>query len=184
MSIKNYNLEKLNILIVDDDLHMRQIVRCILYSLGVRNICEAANGADALADMGYFHPDIVISDWNMEPLNGVEFIKLVRSASDSPDPFVPIIMLTAHNELYRVLKARDAGINGYLTKPVSAKSLYMRICSIIDNPRPYIHSHGEHGYFGPTRRHRDVSSAIDLDRRTIPPIEVIYHTSNTPHHVS
>ncbi len=175
MTFKNYNIQKVNVLIVDDDIHSRQIVKGILRPLGVRNIREADNGADALRELKTFAADIVFCDWNMDPLDGLEFTRMVRTASDSPNPFVPIIMLTAHNEFTHVTTARDAGINEYLIKPVTPKSLYARICAVIDNPRPYIRSFGKDHYFGPTRRRRDVPAHVEVDRRKVEPVQVAIH---------
>ncbi|MCW8914571.1 MAG: response regulator [Magnetovibrio sp.] len=172
MTFKNYNIKKVNVLIVDDDVHSRQIVKGILRPLGVRNIQEVDNGADALRVLKHFAADIVFCDWNMTPVDGLEFTRLVRTSTDSPNPFVPIIMLTAHNEFSYVTTARDAGINEYLIKPVTPKSLYARICAVIDNPRPYIRSFGKDHYFGPTRRRHDVPTDAEMDRRKAEPVHV------------
>src|SRR2546423_87136 len=73
----------------------------------------------------------------------------IRSSPDSPDPFAPIVMLSGHTEKARVMQARDAGITEFMAKPVSARSLYARIVSIIENPRPFVRTKD---YFGPDRR--------------------------------
>ena len=96
---------------------------------------------------------MIIADWHMEPLDGLDFVRLVRTAKDSPNPYVPIIMLTGHTEYQRVCEARDAGVNEFLAKPISAKALYMRFASIIDNPRPFIRTKT---YFGPDRRRQNI----------------------------
>jgi CheY-like chemotaxis protein len=158
-----YNLEGLSILIVDDDPNMRKIIRSVLNTLGVKKIDEAGNGAEALRELRHFAPDIIICDWKMEPINGTEFAKLVRTSPDSPNPFVPIIMLSAHTELEHVIEARDVGIDEFLAKPISAKSLYLHIFSVIEHPRPYIRSED---YFGPSRRRRNNPGAVKKERRT------------------
>ena len=160
---KGYNLERLNFLVVDDNRHMRFIVRSILYALGGKAIVEAEDGADAFRVLRTYSADIVICDWKMEPLDGVDFTRMVRTASDSPNPFAPIIMLTGNTEQRRVVEARDAGVNEFLAKPISAKSLYSRIASIIENPRPYVRtSH----YFGPDRRRKQAKFPCS-DRRNV-----------------
>ncbi len=148
-----YNLEKLNFLIVDDNKHMRQILKAILHAFGVKRMDEAADGADAIKELGVFPADMVICDWNMSPLDGMDFVRMVRTGSDSPNPYVPIIMLTGHTELSRVREARDAGVNEFLAKPISARALYARIRSIIENPRQFIRTKA---YFGPDRRRKQV----------------------------
>jgi DNA-binding response OmpR family regulator len=80
-------------------------------------------------------------------------VRLVRTGKDSPNPFVPIIMLTGHTEMHRVIEARDAGVHEFLAKPISAKGLYSRVKSIIERPRPFIRAGL---YFGPDRRRRQI----------------------------
>lgn len=148
-----YNLERLNFLCVDDNKHMRALVKTILHALGSKNVHEAADGADAFKELRHFPADIIICDWNMSPLDGLDFVRLVRTGKDSPNPFVPIIMLTGHTEMHRVIEARDAGVHEFLAKPISAKGLFSRIRSIIERPRPFIRAGL---YFGPDRRRRQI----------------------------
>ncbi|MEE8393358.1 MAG: response regulator [Rhodospirillales bacterium] len=165
MADKAYNLEKLNFLVVDDNKHMRVLVRTILNTLGVRNVTEADDGAGAFKELQHFHADIVICDWNMDPFDGLDFTRMVRTASDSPNPFVPIIMLTGHTETHRVMEARDAGIHEYIAKPISPKSLYSRIRAIIERPREFVRVKGALGYFGPDRRRHRAHGYLGADRR-------------------
>ncbi len=148
-----YNLERLNFLVVDDNKHMRALVKTILHSLGSKNVLEAADGADAFKELRHFPADIIICDWNMSPLDGLDFVRLVRTGKDSPNPFAAIIMLTGHTEMHRVVEARDAGVHEFLAKPISAKGLYSRIRSIIERPRPFVRTAT---YFGPDRRRRQI----------------------------
>jgi CheY-like chemotaxis protein len=160
--MSDYNIERLNILIVDDNLHMRFLVRMILKSLGVREILEAEDGDAAMRTLQNFDADIVICDWNMEPMDGIEFTKNIRTSDDSPNAYVPIIMLTGHTEISRVETARDAGVNEFLAKPVSAKKIYQRIKVILDNPRQYVRTPT---YFGPDRRRRQDPDYEGEERR-------------------
>ncbi|MEO5337028.1 MAG: response regulator [Magnetospirillum sp. WYHS-4] len=146
-----YVLEKLRFLIIDDDPHMRDLVANILRSIGVNLISEAADGADALVVMRATPPDIVICDWMMAPVDGIEFVRILRTAPDSPNAFVPVIMLSGFTELHRVMEARDAGVTEFLAKPVSATTLYGRICSVIEKPRQFVQAAR---YRGPDRRRR------------------------------
>ena len=127
----DYNLERVNFLIIDDNKHMRTLVKGILIALGARGISEASDGADAFKELRHFAADIIICDWNMEPLDGIDFTRMVRTASDSPNHFVPIILLTGFTEMNRVMEARDSGISEFLAKPISARKLYSRVQSII-----------------------------------------------------
>lgn len=144
-----YDLHQLKMLIVDDNQHMRVIERQILHAFGIRNIREAEDGASALKMMRVFEPDIALCDWNMTPLNGLEFTHMVRTSADIKNPFLPIIMLTGHTELHRVEEARDSGVDEFLAKPISAASLYARLVSVIENRRGFVRTTT---YFGPDRR--------------------------------
>ena len=158
----DYNLERLNFLIVDDNKHMRALVKTILHALGVRNVKDAGDGADAFKELRHFPADIIICDWNMDPLDGLDFTRLVRTGKDSPNPFVPIIMLTGHTEMTRVVEARDTGVHEFLAKPISARALYSRVRSIIEKPRAFIKIAN---YFGPDRRRRHNPNYKGPERR-------------------
>jgi CheY-like chemotaxis protein len=148
-----YVLDNVNVLVLDDNRHMRTLVQSILHALGVKNVCEAADAAQAFKELQHFQADVLIVDWHMEPLDGLDFVRLVRTAKDSPNPYVPIIMLSGYTEYRRVTEARDAGVNEFLAKPISAKALYQRFAAIIDNPRPFIRTKS---YFGPDRRRQNL----------------------------
>ncbi len=147
----DYNLENLCMLVVDDNHHMRKLVKNILHSLGVKEVVEAADGSDALKELKARPIDLLITDWIMEPLDGVELVRMIRTGSDSENPFIPIIMLTGHTEQNRVIEARDVGINEFLAKPISAKSVYSRVKSVIEDGRSFVRTSA---FFGPDRRRR------------------------------
>ncbi len=140
------NLEHIDILFVDDSRNMHQIMKTILNAMRIKQIRFAENAADAFVEMRTRMPDILITDWKMQPLDGLDFVRLVRRGSDSPNPFIPILLLTAHTEMHRVLEARDAGVHDVVAKPVSIAGLYKKILTIIEHPRPFVRSEK---YFGP-----------------------------------
>jgi two-component system chemotaxis response regulator CheY len=156
-----YNLSQLDFLIVDDNQNMRSLVRTILNNLGVKNIHEASGAPEALDMMRQFRTDILILDWRMEPVDGIAFTKQLRTDPQSPNRFVPIVMLTAHSQKHRVNEARDAGVNEFVVKPVSARALYARIRSLIGTPREFVETAT---YFGPDRR-RKAAAFEGPDRR-------------------
>ena len=162
MAEQKYNFSRMTALIADDNRHMRQVIVGVLRSFGFQNVIECDDGSDAFAEMRATSVDLVICDWIMEPLDGYDFARLVRTASDSPNPFIPIIMLTGHTELYRVMQARDAGVTEFLSKPVSARTLWKRIISVIDHPRAFIRS--SH-YVGPDRRRHANGTHTGPERR-------------------
>ena len=158
----NYDLEPLKVMIVEDNRHMRRLVKSILNALGVMNVAEAENGADAIKRLEDFEADFLIVDWKMSPMDGITFTHHVRNDDDSPNIYVPIIMLTGHTEAGRVMEARDAGVTEFLAKPISALQLFQRIRTIIEAPRQYVRTAD---YFGPDRRRRNELDYAGPERR-------------------
>jgi two-component system chemotaxis response regulator CheY len=139
----------LRILLVDDNQHMRAIVSAILGGVGVRDIRQASDGAEALQAVREWKADLAIVDFQMHPLDGVEFTRLVRNSPDSKNPYLPIIMMTGFAEKARVEEARDAGVTELLAKPITAKGVIERLNAVIFHPRPFVRTPD---YFGPKRR--------------------------------
>ena len=146
-----YQFEKLKILVVDDNVHMRRLVVTILQAFGVHHVYEAGSGESAWEILREHNPDILVLDWMMEGTSGIDMVRMIRVNPQSPNPFVPIIMLTGHTSLEHVQQARDAGANEFIAKPVSVKTMMSRLASVIEQPRPYVRTNG---YFGPCRRRR------------------------------
>lgn len=142
-------LRSLGIVIVDDNQYMRRIVRNLLVGIGVKQVYEAADGMAGLEAIRAVAPDLVILDWELPLLNGPELVRIVRSPGVFPAPDVPIIMLSAYGERWRVVEAARLGVNEYLRKPVSAKALLDRMVSILVKPRPAVQV-GD--YYGPQPR--------------------------------
>ena len=142
-------IQSISILIVEDNQYMRKVVRNILVNIGVKNIHEAGDGIAGLEAIRMFAPDLVILDWEMPLLNGAELVRIVRSPGVFPVPDVPIIMLTGHVERWRVVEASRLGVNEFLKKPVSGKSLLDRIVAILTHPRAMVRL-GD--YYGPEPR--------------------------------
>ena len=141
----------LKILVVDDNHHMRVLITEILRALGVKDIFEASDGAQGLQMMKVHEIDIIVTDLSMQPLDGIDFTRLIRRSKDSPNQMCPIIMVTGHSTRQRVQEARNAGVNEFLTKPLTAKGVVERITQVIDHPRQYVRTDD---YFGPDRRRR------------------------------
>lgn len=144
-------LENVRFLVVDDNMFIRTTVRLVLKAMGSRDVEEAINGEEALDRIALAQPDIVIVDWEMDPVNGIQLVRKIRGAQDTPYAFLPIIMLTGHSEEARVATARDAGVNEFVVKPFSAQGLFTRIQTVIERPRPFVKVEG---YFGPDRRRK------------------------------
>jgi two-component system, chemotaxis family, chemotaxis protein CheY len=141
----------ITVLVVDDNQHMRSILKELLRAVGVKKVKEAEDPVEAFELIKTIPIDLVLVDYAMPIIDGVEFTQMVRTGTDSPNPFLPIVMITGHSERSRVNAARDAGVNEFLVKPVTAKSLIERIQMVVNNPRSFIKSSA---YFGPDRRRR------------------------------
>jgi CheY-like chemotaxis protein len=154
--------ELLKILLVDDNHHMRILLTEILRAIGVRNLYEAGDGAEALQQMRTHAIDVVIADLAMAPIDGIEFTRLLRNSPDSPGQMTPVIMVTGHSTERRVKEARDAGCNEFLAKPVTARGVLDRIVEVIEHSRRYVRCEG---YFGPDRRRKADASYKGPKRR-------------------
>ena len=157
----DYDVSNLRILVVDDYQPMRRIMRHILKEWGIRSPREASSGQEAIGILRAEGADLVFTDYKMAPTDGLELVKQIRSGTSSIDPFTPVILFTAYTEMKNIIDARDAGVNEFLAKPISAKSVYQRMRLIIDNPRQFVRSKT---YNGPDRRRKAIPIKIP-DRR-------------------
>jgi two-component system, chemotaxis family, chemotaxis protein CheY len=159
--VSGLNLTRLRVLIVDDNRLSRDMMKFALQALNTHTVAIADNGAAALRMLGEVQPDLVLLDWVMQPVDGLEVLKRLRADADNPLRFVPVVMVTAYSEVWRVQEARDAGANEFVVKPFSAHTLYSRIKNLVEHPRPFVE---ENDFFGPDRRRR--TTAPHDDRRT------------------
>jgi two-component system, chemotaxis family, chemotaxis protein CheY len=131
-------LRGIKVLVVDDEFYSRKVVRTLLMAMGVTNIHDADSAAKGLEMLRTVGADVVLVDWEMPFMDGAAFSKVVRNPGIFPYPNVPIIMLTGHNERWRVEEAMRLGVNEYLLKPVSGKLLCDRLVAILAKPRPMV----------------------------------------------
>ncbi len=118
-----------SILIVDDYRTMLRIIRNLLKQIGYENVDEAGDGQDALRKMSRKAYDLVISDWNMQPMNGLDFLRAVRA--DPSLRHVPFIMVTAESKTDNVLAAKEAGVDNYIVKPFNAETLRLKVSGLL-----------------------------------------------------
>ena len=142
----------LKILLVDDNHYMRVLLAEILRAIGVKDIWEANDGAEGLQMMRDHAVDIVMTDLSMQPLDGIDFVRLLLNSPVSPNKMCPVIIITGHSTFARVHEAREAGVNEFLAKPLTARGVIERLHQAIEHPRPYVRSED---YFGPDRRRRN-----------------------------
>lgn len=130
-----FDFSRLTVLLVDDESFVRTMMKQILRALGCTNVREAADGASALKELELYQPNLVICDLNMEPVDGLVFVQMVRNHHLRGVRELPIIILSGQNDLGSVKQAAARGINAYLIKPVSMQALKSRIESVMTAPR-------------------------------------------------
>lgn len=156
-----YDFSKVCALVVDSQPLMLDLINGVLNILGIRTVITRPDGKSGIKAFREFEPDIIIIDWDLDNLDGMEFTRLIRSSK--VNPFVPIIFMTAFSSRKRVLEARDSGITEFMAKPFTARALCTRIEEIIERPREFVKTEQ---FFGPDRRrHRDNNASFDGPNR-------------------
>ena len=120
---------KMPILIVDDYKTMLRIVRNLLKRVGFENVDEAADGGEAFNKMKEKQYGLVISDWNMEPVTGIQLLQQVRADANMKD--TPFIMITAESKTENVIAAKGAGVSNYIVKPFNAETLKQKLTAVL-----------------------------------------------------
>ncbi|SIS39484.1 Response regulator receiver domain-containing protein [Insolitispirillum peregrinum] len=156
-------LRNVTAMIVDSNPFSRRILRTILHAFGCKSWMECADAAEALKILRHSTPDILFTELHMAPLNGNELIQFIRKDENPSIHFMPVIVVSAYSEIYRVVEARDCGANEFLIKPYSAASLLGRIREVIERPRPFVRLPS---YFGPDRRRRSSPTPRGVRRRS------------------
>ena len=160
-------LNNFNVLIADSDQQLASISKLMLKGMGFTNIQITPSGAKALAMIKTGNFDFLITDWNLKELDGISLINRIRRDPDSPNPTLPVIMLTGRMEQTDVQKARDNGIHEYVVKPFSAQTIYNRLERIVEFPRYFVVGKE---FVGPDRRHRkDAPPTTDRRKKKILP---------------
>ncbi len=119
----------MSILIVDDYNTMLRIIKNLLRQLGFNNVEEATDGSAALEKLRANGFGLVISDWNMEPMTGLQLLREVRADEDLQQ--TPFIMITAESKTENVIAAKEAGVNNYIVKPFNAETLRAKMSAVI-----------------------------------------------------
>lgn len=123
--------EKLNILVIEDSRTMQRILSNVIYQALPDSIIDLAdNGAIAISKVREKQYDLILTDWNMPVMNGLDFVKKYRE--DYPRPRTPIVMVTTEGGRMEVVNALKAGVNNYIVKPFNAETLKEKLCSLKD----------------------------------------------------
>lgn len=145
------NLDRLNILVVDDNGHARALLIQVLRALGSSQIFEAGDGAEGLRILRERRIDIVLTDLIMAPMDGLALVRALRVEPDRRTAQIPLIMISGHSTLTSISQARDAGASEFLAKPFSARDLVERLQRTIERQRPFVRTST---FLGPDRRRR------------------------------
>jgi two-component system, chemotaxis family, chemotaxis protein CheY len=158
-------LEGLTVLVADDNRHMRLLLKSMLRAYGLKTVLEAADGRDTMRLAQDTFVDLILMDWAMRPIDGIQVAQAIRSGPNVANPYCTIIMVSGHAGASRVLRARDAGVNSFLVKPVSAVALRAHLKLAFSDMRPFVRAPGYRGpdrragrhrpYGGPLRRRED-----------------------------
>lgn len=159
------NLKTLHIQVIEDLSPMRELTISVLKTQGVGEVTFSADGNKGFEDFCIRKPDIVITDWQMPEMCGLELVKLIRTSPRSPNKAVPIIMMTGFGSPLRISEARNVGVTEFIMKPFSAHDLNKRILHLIKNPRDFIVTKD---FSGPDRRRKDTESYSKDHARTNP----------------
>lgn len=164
-SVKNLPalLQKVTVLVVDPDPPIANIIKHVLGSLGFGNIIIEHDSKAAIEIFTENTIDFIITDFDTDPVeDGQNFIEFIRNSPESPNPYVPIILLTGHTERQDIEAARDQGVTEIAAKPFTAKTLCDRIIRVVENPRSFIITKR---YSGPDRRRKDEKPPTGKPRR-------------------
>ncbi len=163
------NLKRISAIVVEKNQHLRETVASVLRELGIRDVRAIARLDEALWTFKDRPADIVLADWAPR-FDGIELLRRLRHRGSSPDPYVPVIMVTANTEAHHVCYARDFGVTEFVAKPFNARRIYSRIEAVVMKRRLFIQSNS---YFGPDRRRRAAERAGDNRRHIEPGRDVI-----------
>jgi len=126
-----WDLSRISCLTVEDNPHMRTILRSVVTGFGIRTIYEASEGAEALELVVDRRPDIVLLDWVMNPFGGGDFLRILRRDPDLIVNTTPVLVITAHARRPVIQEALSLGIHGFVAKPVAPAILYKHIGEIL-----------------------------------------------------
>ena len=173
--------DRLTVMLVDDNRFVASLLQSTLRSIGIQNVIIEEDGATAIKRLktaavdplgaGFRNIDLIISDYLMPTVDGMLFLRWLRTGDSVPDRFVPFIMLSGAADRDVVEEGRDAGTTEFLAKPFSVASVAERILQVINKPRRFVLAKG---YFGPDRRRRDLPVAEERRSEATDDIEVVH----------
>lgn len=162
---KAYDLSKIKVVVAEESPIVQRLLAAVLTGLRAPHPYAANTSDVALRLVAETGPDLIVVDWELKPMSGIDLVRTLRTEKTSPNPTIPIIMISGHCSVDRVTTSRDCGANEFMAKPVTVDALYKRIVSLIERPRPFIRIES---YFGPCRRRKIEDYGGDERRRVNP----------------
>ena len=169
----SYSFDRFSILVVEDNGYMKMLLASLLKDLGFGRVATASDGTEAIEFLklittnpqraGIQTLDMIVSNWQIAPMDGLELLRWVRRNKQSPDRFVPFVLVTAFADLPKLKQARDASVTEFMVKPYSVETLCDRALAVIERPRQYVSTSK---FFGPDRRRR-AGDVEGVERRSI-----------------
>lgn len=162
-----YQLNNIRVMVVDDNQPIRLLLRSLLLDLGIGMVDVAPNAQQGWDLFCQYKQDLLLIDWPATNTSALDFVQKIRRDAASPNPLVPILLMTGFSNEERVYKARDAGITEFLMKPFTIQNLVRYLTHIVENPRAFV---ATPVFSGPDRRRRrDDSAPVPNDRRSRTP---------------
>ncbi|MDP6706322.1 MAG: response regulator [Alphaproteobacteria bacterium] len=177
------SLDRFSVLLAEDNPYLRTLLLQALKAMGVGTVRTVNDGGAAIEVLqllkddpvraGMMNVDIILSNWQMSPVDGLMLLRWVRRHKESPCRFIPFVMVTGFADKEYVAQARELGVTEMLAKPFSVQSVAERVLQVIERPRQFVHTPN---YFGPDRRRQQLASPPDGERRilTEDEIDVVY----------
>lgn len=165
--IVDIDLSTITVLVIDDSRYSRSFIKSALNSFGARQVVEAGDGPQGVQILRDRKIDLVLVDYEMQPLDGIAFTRLIRTGEIPLCVDIPIVMVSGAADMDTVVLARNAGITEFLAKPVSAESLFRRVRNVLLNPRPFVQAAP---FVGPCRRSMDRPPPEGVNRRVSAPL--------------
>lgn len=159
----SYQFKNVSVLVVESSEQMFSLTRDVLATFGIGQIIPAYDIKKAFDLFCKMKPDFIMVDWMKETENGLDLTRRIRTDQRSPNPFVPIVMMTGFSQKKRVLMARDSGISEFLVKPYNVNTLYQKLEYLVEKPRMFVSAET---YFGPDRRRKKEDGYRGPDRRS------------------
>jgi two-component system chemotaxis response regulator CheY len=171
----SYHLENFRVLVIDDNMPIRMLIRMLLMDLGIGHVDMATNGEEGLQQYELQKPDIILVDWRMEKMDGLEFTKRLRAMDTAHSHHVPILVMTGYTNAEKVFQARDAGVTEFLIKPFTVEALVKHISHVIEHPRDFVDASEFHG---PDRRRQEKEVPPQAKKREVDQAKPGLHASN------